>query len=372
MPTPAPSPISRTALVILAAIASGAVLHWLADIFTPLALAVFLAVMIDGLARLVRRRAPFLPDAAALPLALVFAVAVFAGTAFLIADNAAGFASHLTDYAPRLNALIAQLGGLLGAGAPANIQQLFAELNPASYVADVARALQGFASDAIFVLIYLGFILASRRNFERKFTGLFPAPDERDEARAVFQRIRDGVEQYLWVQTVTGLIIAVGSWAAMTAVGLNNALFWAFLIFIASYIPIIGGFVGIAVPPIFALVQFETFWPAVILLAVLQAIQFVVGNIIQPRMQGRSLNMDPVVILLALAFWGAIWGLPGMFLSTPLTVMAMIILAQFDGSRWVAVLLSSDGEPGRSRQAPDATPGAGRNPTRSSTPGAST
>jgi predicted PurR-regulated permease PerM len=62
-------------------------------------------------------------------------------------------------------------------------------------------------------------------------------------------------------------------------------------------------------------------------------------------MQGDSLNMDPLVVLLSLAFWGALWGLPGMFLSTPLTVLVMIILAQFDGSRWIAVLLSRDGAP---------------------------
>jgi predicted PurR-regulated permease PerM len=101
----------------------------------------------------------------------------------------------------------------------------------------------------------------------------------------------------------------------------------------------------VAAPPIFALVQFENPWWAVGLFAVLQSTQFIVGNVVQPRMQGRSLNMDPVVVLLALAFWGKIWGLAGMFLSTPLTVMAMVILAQFPGTRWVAVLLSADGEP---------------------------
>ena len=62
-------------------------------------------------------------------------------------------------------------------------------------------------------------------------------------------------------------------------------------------------------------------------------------------MQRDSLNIDPVVVLLSLAFWGAIWGIPGMFLSTPLTVTGIIILAQFQGSRWIAVLLSGDGEP---------------------------
>jgi predicted PurR-regulated permease PerM len=354
--TSAPSAISRNALVILAVIACGAVLYLLHDIFTPLALAVFLAVMVDGLARIIRRYVPATPKSAAMPVAVVVSVALFGTAAVVIADNATAFVTQLIDYTPRLNRLIAQVAGMAGVEVPPTIGQLFAELDPKQYLGQVARGLQGFASDAVFVLIYLGFLIASRSGFERKVVGLFPVRAERQDAVAAFLRIRDGVEQYLWVQTVTGLMIAVGSWLAMIAVGLDNAVFWAFLIFLASYIPIVGGLVGVAAPPVFALVEFPTIWPAVILLGVLQAIQFVVGNVIQPRMQGRSLNMDPVVVLLSLAFWGAIWGLPGMFLSTPLTVMAMVILAQFDGSRWVAVLLSADGDPQRLRGDGDAPP----------------
>jgi predicted PurR-regulated permease PerM len=245
---------------------------------------------------------------------------------------------------------------MVGVDVPPTIDQLFAQLNPTRYLSDVAKGLQGFASNAVFVLIYLGFILASRRGFERKIVGLFPQREERQESIEAFIRIRDGVEQYLWVQTVTGLMIAVGSWIVMAVVGLDNAVFWAFLIFIASYIPVVGGLVGVLAPPIFALVEFDGFWPAIILLAVLQTIQFVVGNVVQPRMQGRSLNMDPVAVLLALAFWGKVWGLAGMFLSTPLTVMTMVILAQFEGSRWVAVLLSADGEPDRLKTQEPGTP----------------
>ena len=158
-------------------------------------------------------------------------------------------------------------------------------------------------------------------------------------------RIRNGVERYLWIQTVTGAIIAIASWMIMAAVGLDNALFWAFLIFVAGYIPVIGGAVGVLLPPVFALVQFNGFWQAGILFVALNVINFVVANVILPRMQGDSLNMDPVVVLLSLAFWGKVWGVVGMFLSTPLAVMAMAILAEFRGSRWIAVLLSGDGEP---------------------------
>ncbi len=131
----------------------------------------------------------------------------------------------------------------------------------------------------------------------------------------------------------------------MAVLGLDNATFWALFIFITSYVPMIGAAVGILAPVAFALLQFSSPLTAVALLLGLEAIMFVIGNMFLPRMQGRSLNLDPVVLLLSLAFWGALWGLPGAFLSSPLTVMAMVILAQFPSTHWIAVLLSGDGEP---------------------------
>jgi len=346
MPDDRTSAISRNALVFLAVIASAAALYWLRGILTPLALALFLAVMIDGFARVLHARASrVVPKEGALPLAIILSIALFGGAAFVIADNATAFVGQLGGYTPRLNGLIARVAGAVGVAVPPTVDQLFTQLNPTRYLGDVAKVLQDFASNAVFILIYLGFIIASRRGFERKIVGLFPRREERQHAVEAFLRIRDGVEQYLWVQTVTGLMIAVGSWAVMAAVGLDNAFFWAFLIFVAGYIPIIGGAVGCILPPLVGLVQFETFWPALILLVTLNVINFIVGNVILPRMQGDSLNLDPVVVLLALAFWGAIWGLAGMFLSTPLTVMTMVILAQFPGTQWIAVLLSGDGDP---------------------------
>lgn len=346
MPAPAAeSSVSRNALVILAVIAGGATLYWLSGILTPLALAVFLAIMIDGFARVLNHRLKALPQRAALPVAVILSILLFGGTSYFIAVNATGFATQLIEYGPKLNEVIAKLAGLVHLKVAPTTDTLLHQLDPAKYLGQLARALQSFASTALFVLVYLGFLLVSRHGFERKIVGLFPNREERQEAVTAFLRIRNGVEQYLWVQTITGLMIAVASWIAMVAVGLNDALFWAFLIFLAVYIPLVGGvFAGVA-PPLFALVQFESFWPAIILFIALQLIGMIVGNVIYPRMQGRSLNIDPVAVLLALAFWGAIWGLAGAFLSTPLTVMIMIITAQFEGSRWIAVLLSADGDP---------------------------
>ncbi|MDZ4372061.1 MAG: AI-2E family transporter [Phenylobacterium sp.] len=348
--------VSRNALVILATIACGMILYVLADILTPLALALFLAVMIDSFARVLETRVPIVSKRFAMPLAIVLSVAIFGGAAFFIADNATAFASQLVAYTPKLNGIIARISDVVGVEAPPSLTQLVQQLNPASYLGQVARSLQSFVTTAAFVLVYLGFILASRRGWERKAIHLFATREERQEAVSAFLRIRNGVEQYLWVQTVTGLMIAVGSWIAMVAVGLDNALFWAILIFIASYIPIVGGVIAVAAPPIFALVQFDTLWQAIVLFVVLQAITTYMGNVVVPRMQGRSLNIDPIVLLLALAFWSVVWGLTGAFLSTPLTTVMMVILAQFAGTRWIAVLLSEDGDPGELRRQTEPAP----------------
>jgi AI-2 transport protein TqsA len=355
--TVSPSVATRNAVVFLAVIAGGATLYWARDILTPLALAVFLAVMIDSFARVLMARVPGFPKPLALPTAIVLSIVLFGLSVWMVANNSAGFAAQMKGYTPRLNELIADaagLGGRIGLKMEPTLDGLITQLNLSRYIGTVAQSLQSVGTSAVLVLIYLGFIVASRRGFGRKIVAMFPQHGERDKAMVLFHRIRDGVEQYLWIQTVTGLMIAVGAWVVMAILRLDNAFFWAFLIFLAAYIPILGGAIGCFLPPLFALVQFpDSFAPAIILFAALQGIFFVVGNIILPRMQGDSLNMDPTVVLLSLAVWGALWGVAGMFLSTPLTVACMVILAQFDGTRWIAILLSEDGDP----QGPGTAPG---------------
>ncbi len=341
------SSIARNALVIIAVVLSVAALRWLGDILTPLLLAMFLAVMVDGFSRVIRRRLPGLPPGTAVLAAIAIASLIFILCAIVVAANTSAFLTSLAGAEPKIDRVITEVAHTLRVKNPGTIDHMLRQLDPAQYLGSVATTLEGVVSNVILVLIYLGFLIASRHAFERKAVKLFRSRENRQEALHVFLRVRDAVERYLWIQTVTGLIIAAASWAVMMALGLDNALFWAFLIFIVNYVPIIGAAAAIVLPALFALVQLDGYLRPAVLLGALFAITFVVGNILLPRMQGDSLNLDPLIVLLSLAFWGALWGLTGMFLSTPLTVLAMVILAQFEGSRWIAVLLSGDGDPQR-------------------------
>jgi AI-2 transport protein TqsA len=342
---PQVSATARNALMFIAVIAGGAALFLLRSILTPLLLAAFLMVIIDGLSRVLRKRVPALSEAVALGLAILVTVVGFGGTVLLIAGNAPGFIGQLMADTPRLNAIIHDVAAHLHIHSPPTVQRLARQLDPAKYAGGVAQTLQGMISNLLFILIYLGFLFASRGSFTRKSERLFKSEAERGHALQAFQHIRNGIERYLWIQTVTGLMIAIGSALILQAVGMPNAVFWGFLILVTSYVPIIGGMVGQFLPPLFALVEFNTYWQPGVILVGLSLIQLVMGSIVFPRMQGRSLNLDPVVILLALSFWGLVWGVPGMFLSTPLTVTLMVVCEQFPSARWVAILLSSDGDP---------------------------
>jgi AI-2 transport protein TqsA len=333
-------------VIVLATIASGFTLYALRHILEPFVLAIFMLLMVDGLARTLNNRIPGFPEKAALPTAIVLTVVLFAGSIWMIGNTASDFVGQSQDYTNRLNGLLQQASDKMGLENTPTVSDLIHRLNPGSYAGRIATVLRGIGEGAVFVLIYFGFMIASRQGFQRKADSLFGGdPGERAEAQRVFDRIRKGVESYIWVQTVVGVIISGLSAGLMLLMGLQHVWFWTFIIFLANYIPAIGAAIGVLFPPFYALVQFPELWKAVVMLVGLEMIHFGVSHVIQPRMQGKNLNLDPLVVLLALAFWGALWGVTGAFLSTPLTVMAMAILAEFKGGRTIAVLLSSDGKP---------------------------
>ncbi|HEY0435136.1 MAG TPA: hypothetical protein VGC92_00750, partial [Phenylobacterium sp.] len=145
--------------VILAGFSLWALRH----ILTPVALAAFMLVMIDGLSRAILRRLPRIPQPAALAAAVAIIVLIFAGSIWLAADNGAAFAAHAPEYEAKLDVLLDSVASRFNLGRSLTISDLIHRVNPARYVGQLATGLRTFTESAIFVLIYLGFLLASRR-----------------------------------------------------------------------------------------------------------------------------------------------------------------------------------------------------------------
>jgi len=333
--TATPDRTIRACLLFMAFVLTAWVLYWMRGILTPFALAIFFWLIIDAFARWLDEKLTFLPYAATLGIAVLVVAAGIVGMGAVVADTAAQLVQEAPSYQMRVDEIMTDLFGLLkplfdklGIDSWANLNTRF-ELSDNFYA-----LLGGFAGTSASVLlsfpiiaIYVAFLFATQHSFPKKMDELWPDLKKREQAQRVGERIRKSIEQYLGIQTLMSLIMTILSYIVMRSFGLDNALFWALVIFILNYIPIVGSVLAGALPAMFALVQFETLLP------------------VQPKMMGDSMNLSALVVILSLVLWQGLWGGVGAFLSAPLTVIVMIILAQFATTRWIAVALSADGNP---------------------------
>ncbi len=338
----------RTSILFLAAVALITVLYVTRDIMTPFALAIFFWLIIDAFARFLDDLSPKFPYWLALTVAILTVVIGMIGVVLVVVDTAADIARESPRYQERIADLFAWLSNITGQD-NLSFGSLDAQFGLTSKIqkglAGFATAIQSVLSDFMLIALYVAFLFAAQSSFPKKMDDLFPQPERRIQAGKVGERIRSAIEKYIGVQTIISLLQTVISYIGMTALGLDNALFWALVIFILNYIPIVGGLAAVALPCLFALVEFDSLGRVAVLAAVLFGAQTVIGNTIQPKMMGDSMNLSALVVVLSLSLWAALWGGVGAFLSAPLTVIIMIILAQFPTTRWIAVLLSADGEP---------------------------
>jgi predicted PurR-regulated permease PerM len=338
----------RATLLFLAGMALLALLYYTRELLAPFALAIFIWLIIDAFARWMNDLSPKFPYWLALTIAVLSVVGLMVGFIFVIVDTVGDVVKDAPRYEARLSEIFSYVADKTG-----QENMSFATLNENFKITEkiegglgtFAATVQGVLSEFFLIALYVAFLFAAQSSFPKKMDDLFPNASRRVQAAKVGERIRASIEKYLSVQTIISLMQTVVSYIGMTALGLDNALFWALVIFVLNYIPIVGGLFAVLFPVLFAVVQFDSLGRVAILAGVLFGAQTIIGNTIQPKMMGDSMNLSALVVILALSVWSALWGGVGAFLSAPLTVIIMIILAQFPTTRWIAVLLSADGNP---------------------------
>lgn len=332
-------------------------LHLGRSILAPFALAVFLFLIIEGFATMIDNFSRTLKIGHARFFAILFVLGGFFGFMALLANGIAEFGRDAGDYETRINDLIADAYDVVHMSGAPTLQELLFNETGQRFFAIIANETGDLSGDLVLILIYVAFLFLAQSSWTRKLDNIFPGFEQRAQVRQIGDDARRSIETYLWTQTVISALITALTYFSLLALGVKNALFLSGLIFVLNYIPTVGSIVAALVPPLFAIVQPEipawvpgtppqdSYIYAAIVFAVVSFWQFSIGNFVQPRMMGESLNLSALIVLLSLAIWGAIWGIPGMFLSAPLTVLMMIFFAQSSSTRWIAILLSADGDP---------------------------
>ncbi|MEM1087167.1 MAG: AI-2E family transporter [Pseudomonadota bacterium] len=334
-----------------------ALLYFGRAILAPFALAVFLFLVIEGFARTIDERSDLLKRGWSRTLAILTVLGGFIGFIILLARGVAQFGGQSADYERKINQLIADIYTVFQIGEAPTLTELVFNETGQRFFGTIANATSSLTGDLVLILIYVAFLFLAQSAWPQKLDRIFPDQDQRAQVKDIGNEARKGIETYLWTQTVISALITALTYVTLVALGLENTLFLCALIFILNFIPTIGSIVAALVPPLFALVQPEipawipgedpqnTYIFAALVFAGVSFWQFSIGNFVQPRIMGDTLNLSALVVLLSLAIWGAIWGIPGMFLSAPLTVLMMILFAQNPSTQWIAILLSANGDP---------------------------
>jgi predicted PurR-regulated permease PerM len=339
-------PIS-VAQVLTGAAAAVALLYFLGGILLPVVIALVLVVLVGSLVRSIHRRWPRVPGWAVSALAALTVIVVTSAAVFVLAQGATELAGQGPALIARLEQIVQDTGRSLGLKEPLHLATIVGGISVPQLAGHVLSAVQDLATGVLLVIVYFAFMVGGRRRIASKIGSIASSSERAGAIRNVIERITANIEIYLWVETLTGLMLAGSAGLVMWSVGLHNIPSWVVIFFLLTFIPTIGVTIGSIAPALFALLQFNSPWPAIVIFGGIQIVAFVVGNLVYPRMQAETQNIDPVVTLLALSFWSLVWGLPGAFLAVPLTLMLMIVFAEFESTRWIAALLSNDGRPKR-------------------------
>jgi predicted PurR-regulated permease PerM len=213
-----------------------------------------------------------------------------------------------------------------------------------SFIQVAVESISGILSNSFLILLYLIFLMLESSKFSEKVKLIYFNNGNYENIRFIIDNVNDSMSRYITLKTITSLSTGILSYVVLLLLEIDFAFFWAFLIFVLNYIPTIGSLIATLFPALIALLQFGTLLNPTIVLVSIGTIQFFVGNVLEPKLMGNTLNVSPLVVLLSLAFWGTIWGVTGMILSVPITIMVIISFSQFEATKWISILLSENGD----------------------------
>jgi AI-2 transport protein TqsA len=298
-------------------------------VMVPFVLSLFFFYLVAPFADVLEKRLRA-PRWVSVILTLLLVAGILSLMALLITTSASGLADSADIYREKLVGLAGRLFAVLDRYGVDWGQESFLESLGQLPVSRILRTTAGtvftIVTNGFLVLIFVIFLLIARRP-ERQRTALYMQIDA---------KIRKFIVTKFLISAATGIMVGI----ILGILGLDLALVFGVLAFLLNFIPNVGSVVATLLPLPVALVQYDSMVMVVLVVVLPGAVQVTMGNIVEPKIMGEGLDLSPVTILLALVFWGLIWGIVGMLLAAPMTAVLRIVLARFTTTRSVAELLA--------------------------------
>ncbi len=335
------SRVHTVCLVILSTVAVGAALYWLGPVLIPFVLAIFIA---EGLTPLIDLQMKHLrlPRLVAVVSTLVLGLVLLVLLTGLATASVSQLSANADAYAAQLGRLVERVVAWLpdqiaGISPEEEIQRLSSPSikTVGSLLVGTSTALLGVLSKSLLVFIFVCFLLLGGGG--------------RGDATGVWGQAEASIKRFLvtkaLISAATGLLVGL----TLSLLGIDLALVFGLFAFLLNFIPNVGSIVATLLPLAVVVMSPETSASTALLaIGIPGVIQIGIGNVFEPRIMGKSLDLHPVAILIALIFWGILWGIVGMLLATPITAVMKIVFERFEGTRMLSDLLAGDIEALRS------------------------
>ncbi len=337
------STVRTAAAWVVVAAGSWWLLGELAAVLRPLLLAVFLGYVLMPYYSRLRHS---VPAPAAIGLLAGVTTAVLVALALAVYSSLLGLADELPNIQARSAELIRgatewakRLPYIGPAVGQADLPEGQLARQVGSVTLQVVNRAGGVLVEAAAAGLYLLFLLLESARFPDRVRAAYPR-EQAEHILDVFGRINSAIISYLKAKVKSGLVLAVPVGLILALLDVKFSLLWAVLTFLCNFIPYIGTVVAYALPVAFAfLLTPDPLWKPVTAAVLLAVWHTVSASVIEPMILGRAVGLSPLVILAALSVWGLLWGLPGMFLAVPLTVVLQIVFENIEATRPLARLL---------------------------------
>jgi predicted PurR-regulated permease PerM len=329
----------------------GYLLHIGKPFLQPVIIAIVFWYLIISLAKVLNHKYNNfqLPEPLSLPLSIIICAIFVWITSSIVTNNIEQINDKLPEYRNNLTTLTQNALDQYVPDSEADARtflstNVYSNIDLNSLVGDAARTAGGFAGKTILIIIYVLFLLIEYKKIPQKLERI--TAKGRNYARTIdiLKDISQDLNSYFKIKTAASVTTGLLSYFVLLAFGVDFAAFWALLIFLLNFIPTIGSILATTFPVMVALVQFEGGYQFFAIGGTLIFIQIFIGSILEPRFQGNTLNISPLVIILSLAFWATIWGVLGALLCIPIMAILNIVLSKFESTQWISLLISADGE----------------------------
>ena len=216
------------------------------------------------------------------------------------------------------------------------VNNFFESVNFLNIFSKIINYLTELTGNFSLIIIYVIFFIIEEKFLIQKINFLF----KKNRTIKILKKINVDIFRYFQIKTLTSMLIGLVTYIVLFSINIDLAPTFGMLAFFLNFIPFIGSLLSVVIPSLFSFIQFLDLFNTISIFIILSIFQILIGNFLETKLMGKTLNISPIVMIIFLSVMGHIWGVAGMFLSVPMLVFMLIVFSNFQSTKNLSIIIS--------------------------------